>query len=93
MNVEYPAAQVAVVHSLVSAPLHSEQVSTEATVAKSLQQNPDGMNAEYPDAHVAAVQSLICVPLHDVHALTDGSDALQHPVNGEKAPPSQDTTG
>ena len=43
MNVEYPAAQVAVVHSLVSGPLHSEQVSTETTVAKSLQQKPESM--------------------------------------------------
>jgi hypothetical protein len=46
-----------------------------------------------PISHVAAVQSLISVPLHEVHAFTDGSDALQHPLNGENVAPSQDTIG
>ena len=51
------------------------------------------LTATNPTSHVAAVQSLISVPLHEVHAFTDGSDALQHPINGEKVPPSQDTIG
>ena len=48
-----------------------------------------------PDAHLAARQLFVSVPLHEEHALTDGSEenALQHPVNKEKAVPSHVMTG
>ena len=75
MNAEYPAAQVAAVHSAVLGPLHVVHVSTEGSAPKSLQQNPPGIKVEYPDAHVAATHSVVPEPLHAVHTSTDASVA------------------
>ena len=81
--------------TLPSWPFIGAEISetSQLTIAVQLKNSVENEPGTKPTSHVAAVQSLISVPVHDVHALTDGSDALQHPTSGEKVPPSHDTTG
>ena len=92
-----PLAIVSIVplQTLPSCPFIGAEISetSQLTIAVQLKDSVENEPGTKPTSHVAAVQSLISAPLHDVHAFTDGSDALQHPVNGEKEPPSHDTTG
>ena len=73
MKLLYPAAHVAAVHSAVLEPLHSVHISTDASDAKSLQQNPASMNVEYPDAQLAVVHCVKPEPLHSEQVCTDVS--------------------
>ena len=75
MNVEYPGVQVAAVHSVNPGPLQSVHVSTVASEAKSLQQNPALMNVEYPAAQVAFVHSVVFAPLHSEQVSTEATVA------------------